>query len=287
MATLCAYFGISRQAHYQLLRREAERRREAAVILELVRQIRRKHPRMGTRKLQVKLAPMLTVEGLQIGRDRLFALLGEADLLIKRRKTYRRTTLPGLLRTPNRLARLTISRANQVWVSDITYLETEEQPFVYLFVLMDLYSRYIVGWRVAPSLAARGALEALQMALRAGGRNLKGLIHHSDHGVQYSSQGYLETLTQHGLCPSMGAVGNCYDNAFAERVIGTLKGEYALDRRLRDLYQARRMASQAVELYNTDRPHLALDYEVPQAVYQELGPQVSPVIIPAVQEVAW
>ena len=286
MATLCASFGISRQAHYQMLRREAERQREAAVILELVHQIRRKHPRMGTRKLQVKLAPMLVGEGLQIGRDRLFGLLGEADLLIQRRKTYRRTTLPGLLRTPNRLAGLTIRRANQVWVSDITYLETEKQPFVYLFVLMDLYSRYIVGWHVAPSLVAGGALEALQRALRAAGRNLKGLIHHSDHGVQYTSHGYLETLSQQGLCPSMGAVGNCYDNAFAERVIGTLKGEYALDRRLQDLPQARRLASQAVALYNTDRPHLALDYGVPAAVYQGLGPPVSPVIIPAAEEVA-
>lgn len=286
MASLCAYFGISRQAHYQMLRREAERRREAAVILELVRQIRRKHPRMGTRKLQVKLAPMLAGEGLQIGRDRLFALLRQADLLVKRRKTYRRTTLPGLLRTPNRLVGLTISRANQVWVSDITYLETEQQPFVYLFVLMDLYSRYIVGWHVAPSLVAGGALEALQMALRTAGRNLKGLIHHSDHGVQYTSHGYLATLSQQGLCPSMGAVGNCYDNAFAERVIGTLKGEYALDRRLRDLHQARHLASQAVELYNTDRPHLALDYGVPAAVYQGLCPPVSPVVIPAIEEVA-
>ena len=286
MDALCALFGISRQAHYQKLGREAQRRREAALVLEMVRQVRRKHPKMGGRKLHFKLEPMLAAEGLKMGRDRLFDLLREADLLVKRRKSYRRTTVPGLFRTLNLLPGLSVCRPNQVWVSDITYLETEDQPFVYLFLLMDLYSRCIVGWHVAPSLATTGALEALQMALQpAQGPSWEGLIHHSDHGVQYTSHAYLDLLQQHRLRPSMGEVGNCYDNAFAERVIGTLKGEYALGMRLQDRDHAWTMAAEAVHLYNTDRPHLALNYALPLVVYQD-GPfaHVPPVIIPAVVE---
>ncbi len=103
MTTLCAQFGISRQAHYQQIQRDAQRHTEAVLILELVRQVRRKHPQMGTRKLLVNLQPMLALEGLQLGRDRLFALLRTHDLLVRPLKTYRRTTRPGTRRWPNLL----------------------------------------------------------------------------------------------------------------------------------------------------------------------------------------
>lgn len=267
MEAICAYFGITRQAHYQMVKREQQRAKEELLILEMVRQIRRKHPRMGGRKLQVKLSPMLAAEGLKIGRDSLFALLGRENMLVQRRKRQRRTTIPGLWRTPNLLPGLTITRPNQVWVSDITYVETETQPFVYFFVIMDLYSRYIVGWHVSSSLAASGALSALQLAiLHCNCFNLD-LIHHSDHGVQYTCHNYLNTLSQHNIRPSMGAIGNCYENAFAERVIGTLKGEYGLDRRIPDRFIAQKLAEEAVFLYNTDRPHQALGYAFPAQVY--------------------
>jgi len=286
MQAICSYYGISPQAHYQMLQRLTRRQQEAILILELVRQIRRKHPRMGGRKLLFKLQPMLTAEDLQIGRDRFFELLRSNDLLVKKRKTHRRTTFPGWWRTPNLLPGLSVSRPNQVWVGDITYLETESQPFVYLFLLMDLYSRFIVGWHVSHSLAADGALAALQMALETVPPDRQELIHHSDHGVQYTSSGYLQTLSASSILPSMGEVGNCYDNVFAERVIGTLKGEYRLDDRLPDLSHARNLAREAIFLYNTDRPHLALDYAYPQDVYWGLFPTLSPLIIPASEEVA-
>ena len=284
MDEICAYYGITRQAHYQMLRREASREREELLLLELVRQIRRKHPRMGGRKLLVKLEPMMSTEGLRIGRDRLFDLLRKEDLLVKRRKAHRRTTFPGWWRTPNLLPGLTITHPNQVWVSDITYLETETQPFVYLFLLMDLYSRYLLGWHVSDSLAANGAQMALQMALQQSQCGWQGLIHHSDHGVQYTSLTYLSTLSDHAILPSMGEVGNCYDNVFAERVIGTLKGEYRLEDRLSDIFQAKQLSQESVFLYNTDRPHLALDYAVPRDVYFGHISTSFPFIIPA-QEV--
>ncbi len=283
MDAVCALFGISRQAHYQQYHRELARQDEAAVILELVRQVRRKHPRMGGRKLLYKLQPMLVAEGLQIGRDSLFDLLREHDLLVERRRTYRRTTIPGLWRAPNYLPGLSISLPNQVWVCDITYLELQLGRFAYLFLLMDLYARYIVGWQVSTSLAADGALGSLEMALDHLAEPPQGLIHHSDHGVQYTSHAYMGALLDHRIQPSMGAVGNCYDNIYAERVIGILKNEYLLDIPFVDYAQVVPAVQEVIHLYNNERPHLSLDYHVPRDVYLGRCKSVPALLIPAAE----
>ena len=283
LAQICAQFGISRQAHYQKERREVERQAEHEIVLEMVRQVRRKHPRMGGRKLLFKIQPLLQADQLQIGRDRLFELLREEDLLVKRRKTYRCTTIPGLWRAPNRLIGMTISHPNQVWVCDITYLEMEVGRFAYLFVLMDLFARYILGWHVATSLAAEGALNSLRMALaHLPERAPHNLIHHSDHGVQYTNHAYMNTLLASNIQPSMGAVGNCYDNIFAERLIGTLKSEYCLDTRFMNFTQVNLAVKEVVHLYNTDRPHISLNFAVPRDVYSGKQQNVPCLVIPDV-----
>lgn len=267
MGAICAAFGIRRQAHYQQQARDAQRQRTAAILLELVRLVRRKHPRMGGRKLLYQIQPMLADQGLSVGRDRFFSLLRETDLLVAGKKSYRRTTRAGWFRAPNRLLGLTIDHPNQVWVGDITYLELQNDHFAYLFLLMDLFSRYIVGWQVARSLAADGALACLHMALSRRPTLPLDWIHHSDHGGQYTDHRYLETLQSHGSLPSMGAVGNCYDNIFAERLNGTLKNEYALDGPFVDDHQVVLAAKEVIHLYNTDRPHLSLKMATPLAVY--------------------
>jgi putative transposase len=267
MSQVCGLFGISRQAHYQKREREVEKQRQQEMILELVRQVRRKHPRMGTRKLLLKMQPIWANEGRSMGRDRLFDLLRASDLLVRRKKSYRRTTRAGLYRAPNRLPGLLIIRPNQVWVCDITYLELEGQRFAYLFLLMDLFSRFILGWQVSPSLGAEGAVASLEMALRLSPQLPPNLIHHSDHGVQYTAHRYLETLLAHHILPSMGAVGNCYDNIFAERLIGSLKNEYGLDRPFANFAQLSLTLQEVIQLYNTDRPHLSLNSATPLAVY--------------------
>jgi transposase InsO family protein len=267
MDVICKQFGISRQAHYQKRQRLSQRQVEEAVILELVRQIRRKHAKQGTRKLLSKLQPMLAAEGLKIGRDRLFELLGRENLLVHPTKRRRRTTIAGVLRMPNLLLGLEIERPNQVWVGDITYVDLENGKFAYLFLLMDLYSRFLLGWHVADNLLAEGARLCLQKALEHGPAGDLHPIHHSDHGVQYTSHGYLETLSLHGLRPSMGAVGNCYDNIYAERVIGTLKNEYRLGDCFVDMEQLQQLVPEAIYLYNYDRPHLSLDMLTPAQVY--------------------
>lgn len=284
MEQICAQFGISRQAYYQKRSREVIRQAADEIVLELVRQVRRKHPRMGGRKLLFKIQPMLAAEGLQIGRDRLFEVLRSQDLLVNPTKTRRRTTIPSLWRAPNLLPGMTISRPNQVWVCDITYLEVEIGSFAYLFLLMDLYARFIVGWHVATSLVTDGALTSLRMALQHYTITAQPLIHHSDHGVQYTSHAYMNTLLHNQIQPSMGAVGNCYDNIFAERVIGILKGEYYLADRFIDHSQVSLAVHQAVHLYNIDRPHLALNLATPSEVYFGHCQNIPPVVIQPAQE---
>lgn len=280
MEQICSLFGISRQAHYQQHRRELGREAEEEVVLELVRQVRRKHPRMGGRKLLFKIRPLLAAESLQIGRDRLFELLRDQDLLVPRRKIYRRTTVPGLWHATNLLPGLTIAQPNQVWVCDITYLELEINRFAYLFLLMDLFSRYILGWYLASSLAAEGALASLDMALTRLTKLPPGLIHHSDHGVQYGCHAYLDTLQAHAIRPSMGMVGNCYDNIYAERVIGSLKSEYTLGNPFGDIVQLNSVVKEVIHLYNTDRPHLALNMAVPYDVFHGAFTDVPALVIP-------
>lgn len=285
MAKICAQFDVTPQAHYQKYQREEKRLVENAILLELVRQVKRKHPKMGGRKVLYKIQPILEVEGMQMGRDRLFELLRSQNLLVKPQKTYRRTTIPGLWRAPNRLPGLVISQPNQVWVCDITYLEMGSDHFAYLFILMDLFARYILGWHVAPSLASKGALASLGMALQVLSPIPQGLIHHSDHGVQYTSRAYMNALLEHHILPSMGTVGNCYDNIFAERVIGILKNEYALRTSFNNLTQVNQAVKEVIHLYNTDRPHLSLNMATPQNVYWGKCRNVPSLEIPEVSEI--
>jgi transposase InsO family protein len=259
--------GITRQAYYQEQQRRAREAVRDARVLSLVQLIRCRHPKMGTRKLLALLRPHLEQEGLRIGRDQLFALLGRENLLVQRKRQPRRTTWSGTLRLPNRVAGLTITQRDQVWVTDITYIPLPRERFAYWFVVMDLFSRAILGEVMAPSLAACHALAAIRQAARHAGSSLRDLIHHSDHGVQYTSGDYQKWLSAQGIVPSMGEVGNSYDNAYAERVIGILKQEYGLGRTFVDEAQARYAATEGVYLYNHERPHQALGYACPMAVY--------------------
>lgn len=284
MEQICAQFGITRQAHYQQLLREADQARQNEIVLEMVRQVRRRHPRMGGRKVLYKIQSMLDAESLNIGRDRLFDLLRDANMLVKPLKKYRRTTIPGLWRASNRLPGLVISQRDQVWVCDITYLELMKGRFAYLFLLMDLYSRYIIGWHVSSSLASDGAVASLEMALSRSRYRPSGTIHHSDHGVQYTSHKYMDMLHANGLLASMGAVGNCYDNIYAERVIGSLKGEYGLNAPFVDLVQATPIVKEAIFLYNSDRPHSSLGNATPREVYDGRIIDIPMVHIPEVTQ---
>lgn len=266
LGQLCGWYGISRQAHYQMKRRQEQQAQEGEEVLEMVRAIRRQHPRMGGRKLYYKIQPEMEQRDIHLGRDRFFDLLRKHNLLIRPRKRRYRTTWPGKWRCENLLASADITRPNQAWVCDLTYIATEN-GFAYLALVTDLYSRRILGYDLSRSLSQEGATRALQMAIVQAGQPLEGLIHHSDHGVQYASIQYRQLVAEHGIRSSMGEVGNCYDNAVAERVNGILKLEYGLDATFVDFVQAQLAVTQAVWLYNHERPHLALDFRTPMYVY--------------------
>jgi transposase InsO family protein len=263
----CDWYDISRQAYYQACQRQLQREAEDELLLEMVRDIRRHHPRIGGRKLHHLLQGRMAEHGIARGRDALFDLLRDNDLLVPTQLSRRRTTRSGLWRCPNRLTDLVVKDVNQAWVSDITYLQTEE-GFIYLSLITDVYSRYIVGYDLSPSLEAEGALRALKQATKqTNGADLTGLIHHSDHGVQYTAHDYIGRLRTDGILSSMGEVGNCYENALAERMNGILKCEYFLDSLFVDFEQAKSAVREAIRLYNFERPHWSLGLQCPADVY--------------------
>lgn len=268
MERLTSWYGISRQAHYQQRERDKVGQKQAEMVLEKVQEKRQKHPRMGGRKLLHELREWLQKAGLKMGRDRFFDLLRKASLLVRSRRRGRRTTWPGKWRAENLLLETVIERPNQVWVSDITYIESEVR-FGFLSMVTDAYSRYILGYDFSTSLAVEGALSALSMAITRAGGDPAGVIHHSDHGIQYTCNAYRQELTEQKMLPSMGQKGNCYDNALAERVNGILKQEYALGERFASIPQAARAVNEAVWLYNVERPHLSLDYQKPFEVHYQ------------------
>jgi len=246
-----------------------QRAAENQLVVELVQGIRQRHPRMGGRKLHHELKKPLAALGITRGRDALFELLAAHNLLVPTKRNRRRTTHAGLWRCPNLLTQLTVTRVHQVWVGDITYITTE-RGFVYLALLTDAFSRFIVGLDLFSSLALEGCMRALNQAIgQATCTDLSGLIHHSDHGVQYTAWPYRERLQLMQMRASMGQVGNCYENALAERMNGILKCEYGLDNLFIDKDHAQEAVQEAVWLYNYERPHLSLNYCKPAEIYFE------------------
>jgi putative transposase len=264
---LCRFWGVSRQAFYKDKLLIDQQKNKSDLILSCVKDIRKRHTKMGTLKLRKELQCEIEKCGRGYGRNKFFDLLRTNDLLLKRRRRYSITTNSNhpFYKHTNQLANVEITRPDQAWVSDITYLQTREK-FVYLSLVTDVYSRKIVGWNVDESLAVEGAMEAIKMAI-CNCSGTRGLIHHSDRGIQYCCHAYNELTERKGIKMSMGEAGNCYDNAIAERVNGILKGEYLLDSEFVDKKHAVNAVKEAVYLYNYERPHWSLGLKKPADVY--------------------
>jgi len=208
---LCEYVEMSRQNYYAARRLRKRREIDEALIVELVRRERRMQPRLGGRKLRHLLRADLEEANVSIGRDRFFEVLAENDLLVVRKPGRPRTTnsrhaLPVF---HNLLEGRELSSPNEAWVSDLTYIRTDE-GFLYAALITDAYSRKIVGAHIGDSLEAEGCLAALEQAL---GDLPEGQhpIHHSDRGCQYCCHAYVERLQDHGLAISMTEIMHCYD----------------------------------------------------------------------------
>lgn len=269
IAELCALFGVSKQAYYRhdedaALAKAA--REEFA--LQYIKGIRKLDPGMGGPKMWTMYQSEFGCDR-PIGRDRFCRLMYENGLRVRMRIRKPRTTdsTHGLPTYPNLVEAFIPSAANQLWVSDITYITITDDEyhyhFCYLSLILDAYSEEIVGWSVGPTLDSRYPLDALRMALRRiEGKNVD-LIHHSDRGCQYASREYVNTLSGRGIRISMTERGDPRDNAQAERINNTMKNELLKGRVFVDIQEVTAAVDTAVDFYNNRRPHMSIGMMTP------------------------
>jgi transposase InsO family protein len=231
-------------------------------------------PRIGTRKLHYMLTETLQKHSISIGRNKLFDLLAEYGLLVRRRKRRQVNTTDSnhpFRKYPNLVKELQVLRPNHLWVSDITYISMKE-GFCYLSLVTDAYSRKIIGYCLYPTLKKEGSLSALRMALsNIEDKPLATLIHHSDRGLQYCCSEYTTLLGSKDITISMTEKGDPYENAIAERINGILKSEFGLDKDFDNFEQARNTVENVINIYNQFRPHASCNYLTPEQAHQKEG----------------
>ena len=237
-------------------------------MLSLVNTERNLLTRLGTKKLHHQIKPTLNSRQIKFGRDKLFRLLGAHQLLIKPKRTYTQTTMSKhwLRKYPNLVKDTTISGPEQVWVSDITYIKSDEGN-CYLNLVTDAYSRRIMGYALSSGMDTPAMIKAYQMALKARKHPHEPLIHHSDRGLQYCSQEYIKMSTDNNVRVSMTENGDPYENALAERMNRIMKEEFGLGRVLPSRQKAFRLVEQGVNLYNNFRPHWSLKLKTPDYIH--------------------
>ncbi|MCC9139017.1 IS3 family transposase [Pontibacter silvestris] len=268
---LCCLFGYSRQAYYQHVRIQEQQALQEDLLVQEVLRIRQTQKRLGARKLLVVMSAFMAEHGIGIGRDAFFELLREQGLLIrKRRRSRPQTTFSShwLRKYSNLIIGFAPIAPNQLWVSDITYIHLQE-GFAYLSLITDAYSHKIVGFYLCQDLSAWGCIQALEMALE-GNLVHKGLIHHSDRGLQYCSSGYVKLLQDHHIAISMTQQGDPLENALAERVNGILKEEL-LEVVYPTFATAQTAIASAISVYNHQRPHSSVDMLTPVEAHTKTG----------------
>jgi transposase InsO family protein len=261
----CEMARVSRAGFYRHY--EEHQPRQADVTLrDLIQQIVLENRGYGYRRVSAELRH----RGVVANRKRVLRLMREDNLLAVRKQRFVFTTdsRHGYAVYANLAARLQLTGINQLWVADITYVRLRE-TFLYLAILMDAYSRRVVGWELGEDLRAELALSALNRAL-ADRQVEPGIVHHSDRGVQYCSQTYVERLQAYGFAISMSRAGNPYDNAKAESFMKTLKSEEVYLHQYRDQEEARASMQRFIEeVYNGKRLHSSLGYLSPASFEEQ------------------
>ena len=259
----CLALSVSCSGYYRWVAEECSSR--AKDNTELVRQIQRLYAEHKGRYGSPRISAVLRQEGVRCGENRVARLMRENNLAARRKRAFRpRTTRAGQAAAPNLIKELAPSGPDQIWVSDITYVATAE-GWLYLAVILDLFSRRVLGWKLQDRLDASLVHQALQNALIL--RQPKaGLYFHSDRGCQYSSHLVRKPLEVIGAISSMSGLGNCYDNAKAEAFFSTLKTEcFPLSNCFQSKAQARSTIFEYLEMYyNNQRLHSALGYQSPR-----------------------
>ncbi len=263
LTAMCRVLAVNRADYYRAHR--PPRVRDETALRDAVQRIALEMPGYGSRRITAELRR----QGRQINRKRVQRIMREDNLLCLRRKKFIRTTDSehGLTVYPNLAGTLDISGLNQLWVADITYIRLWRE-FVYLAVVLDAYSRRVIGWSLGRTLEAQLPLAALRMALET--REVgPGLVHHSDRGVQYASGDYTGLLDRHNIEISMSRKANPYDNALAESFMKTLKYEEVYLFEYEDFAEAQRRIGRFLErVYNEKRLHSALGY-LPPVEYEQ------------------
>ncbi len=268
---MCKIFGKSKQGYYKVINYQKQEFIEQEIVIEMVKRVQKKAKtkRWGARKKHQLIMPELKALNIKMGRDKFFDLLRQEDLLVQTRKrNYFTTQSHHWLRKYDYLIEgMELTEPNQLWVSDITYVKSQLEV-LYLYLITDAYSKMIVGWYISIDLKAKSAVYALKMALKNNPTVNASLIHHSDRGVQYCSNEYVSLLQKHNIQISMTKGASPQQNAIAERINGILKEEWIYDMKLKDLKQSKKKIKQIITIYNMQRPHQTLNYDIPNEVHQ-------------------
>jgi putative transposase len=265
--------GYSTQAFHKQQKRKLQHRVNEQIIIQQIDLVRKQQPRCGGRKLFIMLQPLFEQHNISIGRDKFFELLKRNKLLVRRTKRSVHTTNSKhhFYRYPNLVKGFTPLKAHELWVADITYIPLKER-FAYLFLITDAYSRKIVGFHVSDDMKVSSATLALKKALAQKPPQTI-VIHHSDRGIQYCSTEYVSLLQTHHVMISMTQNGDPLENAVAERVNGILKTEL-INSYYDDIDAAAIHISRCITIYNYRRRHSSLNWQIPDDVHKQQGPQI-------------
>ena len=271
---MCALAEVSRASYYRQWRETTPREEELA-LRDVLQRLAVAHRHYGYRRLTV----LVRRDGWAANHKRVLRLMRTDNLLCLRRRAFVPATTDsrhGWRVVPNLARGMALTGLDQLWVADITYLRLLEE-FAFLAVILDAFSRRVIGWAVDVHLKATLALAALRMALAARRPPPGSLIHHSDRGVQYACGDYSDLLAAHEIQPSMSRIGSPYDNAKAESFMKTLKQEEVDGRAYRDADEARGSIGTFIEeVYNRQRLHSALAYLAPAEFEASLRPEALP-----------
>ena len=281
VSELCGLFGKSKQAYYKH-DSDAYMRRVAMeeLAVRYIEEVRMKDPGIGGLKIWIMYIREFG-SGSAIGRDRFCEIFDRYGYKLRRRKRTPRTTdsTHGNPTYPNLIKALIPTRIGALIVSDITYIPLidpicQERIFCYASLVLDSYTKILLGYSVGPTLETVYPLEALYMAidvLLAYGVELSSTIHHSDRGTQYTSADYIEVLRQYKIRISMTETGNPKDNPEAERINNTLKNELLKDKEFHDIEEVREAMHTAVPFYNNERPHRSIEMLTPMEAAGRTG----------------
>lgn len=264
-------FGISKQAFYKRISKWNTDQNQSSELRLMVDQERKRiTSKLGGKKLYGNLKAQMESKGIKIGRDNFYLFLRSNSLLVPKIKSFHTTTNSKhqFFKYKNLVQGKVPTRPEQLWVSDITYIKTES-GHNYLAIVTDAYSKQIMGYKIDNHMRTSLCIDALTMAIKNRQYKDKGLIHHSDRGVQYCNPEYTKYAETNGIIISMTEKYDPYENAVAERVNRTLKYEFGLKEVIKDTDLAKKIVSQGIERYNLLRPHLSLNMLTPYQAHQK------------------